>query len=142
MVLYCLYQYRNEIIVICIFSVLLCIRSLLNNEPLTFAILILDEDWIYLQMSLTDQSLISVIEQTYTSPPIITISYIVVILLLTPLHSYPQVNAAIIFQFVTDGLHTTSGSTRTTPRALTRTKPRPTSTKPSASPSNKSAQPS
>ena len=36
------YQFRNEINVICIFSVLLCIRSLLNNEPFTFANLILD----------------------------------------------------------------------------------------------------
>ena len=31
------YRYRNEIIIICIFSVLLCIRSLLNNEPFTTA---------------------------------------------------------------------------------------------------------
>ena len=36
------YQYRNEITIICIFSVLLCIRSLLNNEPSTSANLILD----------------------------------------------------------------------------------------------------
>ena len=37
-----MYQYRNEIIVICIFSVLLFIRSVLYNEPFTFANLVLD----------------------------------------------------------------------------------------------------
>ena len=36
------YQYRNEINVISIFSVLLSIRTLLNNEPFAFANLILD----------------------------------------------------------------------------------------------------
>ena len=39
--------------------------------------------------------------QWITNPHIMMISHIVVILNLTPLHSYPQVNAVLIFHFVT-----------------------------------------
>ena len=107
---------------------LLSIRSLLNNEPFTFANLILHLFADFLGQLKSDVCGLTDIHKSTNNGD-------------QPhdcgdLARHTPINAAIIFQFVTGWI--TNISTRTTPRALTRTKSRAsTSTEPSASPSNK-----